>query len=265
MDAAILLPGRRTVAVVRQGLTSDRTAFSKRLWRLWEGPVPGAVLLLAPDEVRLRHARRLLAGARAPAMVALESHIARAVDGDPVWRVPSIGAAINLRSALDRAGVGGLLPAEPMLSRVSIPWDVPGDFPGTDLPEYLLPSPPQVRREAHSRSALRLAPHLAQRPGQSAGRIGVEGVPTGERPRGVRARYAGRRSRPPPGPHRQGAGAAGPQGPRLLRHRQEALEASHPWTRKRPSTGATSPAHGAGSFSGTRTTPTRCTSSWRPW
>ena len=31
MDAVIFLPGRRTVAVVRQGLTSDRTAFSKRL------------------------------------------------------------------------------------------------------------------------------------------------------------------------------------------------------------------------------------------
>ena len=37
MDAAILLPGGRTVAVVRQGLTSDRTGFSKRLWRLREG------------------------------------------------------------------------------------------------------------------------------------------------------------------------------------------------------------------------------------
>ena len=140
MDAAILLPGRRTVAVVRQGLTSDRTAFSKRLWRLWEGPVPGAVLLLMPDEVRLRHARRLLTGARSPALLALERDVAQANDGDPMWRLPSISAAIDLRSALDRAGVGSPLPAEPRLSRASIPWDIPGDFPGPDLPEYMLPA-----------------------------------------------------------------------------------------------------------------------------
>ena len=34
MDAAIMLPDGRTVAVVRQGPTADRTAFSKRMWRL---------------------------------------------------------------------------------------------------------------------------------------------------------------------------------------------------------------------------------------
>ena len=34
MDAAITLPDGRTVAVVRQGPTADRTAFSKRMWRL---------------------------------------------------------------------------------------------------------------------------------------------------------------------------------------------------------------------------------------
>ena len=140
MDAVLLLPGRRTVAVVRQGLTSDRTAFSKRLWRLWEGPVPGAVLLLMPDEVRLRHARRLLTRARAPALLALERDAAQANEGDPVWRLPSISAAIDLRSALDRAGVGGPLSAEPALSRASIPWDIPGDPPGSDLPEYMLPA-----------------------------------------------------------------------------------------------------------------------------
>ena len=36
MDAAVTLPDGRAVAVVRQGLTADRTAFSKRLWRLRE-------------------------------------------------------------------------------------------------------------------------------------------------------------------------------------------------------------------------------------
>ena len=63
MDAAIILPDERIIGVVRQGLTSDRTSFSKRLWRLRDGPSPSAILVLLPDEVRLRQARRLLAGA----------------------------------------------------------------------------------------------------------------------------------------------------------------------------------------------------------
>ena len=59
MDAALALPDGRTLAIVRQGRTADRTGFAKRLWRLGEGQ--GGVLLLLSDEVRLRHARRLLA------------------------------------------------------------------------------------------------------------------------------------------------------------------------------------------------------------
>ena len=54
MDAAVTLPSGRIVGIVRQGLTADRTAFSKRLWRLGEGARPSAVLLLTPDEVRMR-------------------------------------------------------------------------------------------------------------------------------------------------------------------------------------------------------------------
>ena len=62
LDAALLLPGGRSVAVVRQGNTSDRTAFAKRLWRLGQLTPASAVLMVLPDEVRLRQARRLAAG-----------------------------------------------------------------------------------------------------------------------------------------------------------------------------------------------------------
>ena len=58
LDAAIALPDGRTLAVVRQGNTSDRTAFGKRLWRLGQLPPTSAVLMLLPDEVRLRQARQ---------------------------------------------------------------------------------------------------------------------------------------------------------------------------------------------------------------
>ena len=103
MDAAIELSGGRTLAVVRQGLAADRTGFAKRVWRLWEGPIPGAVLVLVPDEARLRHARRLLTGAPAPAMLALERDAVLAAGGERVWHLPSIAAAIDLGSALRRA------------------------------------------------------------------------------------------------------------------------------------------------------------------
>ena len=84
MDAAMTLPDGRTVAVVRQGLTADRTAFSKRLWRLREALRPSAVLLLMPDEVRLRHARRFMAGAPSIAFLALECDAAAAGASAPI-------------------------------------------------------------------------------------------------------------------------------------------------------------------------------------
>ena len=51
MDAALALPDGRSLFVVREGRMADRTAFGKRLWRLREGPRPGAYLLLVPDAV----------------------------------------------------------------------------------------------------------------------------------------------------------------------------------------------------------------------
>ena len=145
MDAAILLPGGRTVAVVRQGLTSDRTGFSKRLWRLREGALTGAVLLLMPDETRLRYARRLLAGSPAPAFLALERDAASAGPADPVWRPPAVNATLDLRSALARIRPGGALPTEPQLSRATLP---ASDGAGLGIPDYMLPAPlkPAERR-----------------------------------------------------------------------------------------------------------------------
>ena len=112
MDAAMTLPDRRTVAVVRQGLTADRTAFSKRLWRLREALRPSAVLLLMPDEVRLRHARRFMAGAPSIAFLALERDAAAAGASAPIWCPPSGPALLDLRTALSYARRRGAWPAE---------------------------------------------------------------------------------------------------------------------------------------------------------
>ncbi len=140
MDAAIALPGGRTVAVVRQGHTTDRSGFAKRLWRLREGPRFGGVLLVVPDETRLRYARRLLTGAyAATAVLALERDAAAGASGR-VWRLPSVNATVDLRAAIDRMDPEGAFPAERPLARVSLPEDLSSDAPGRPVPDSMLPA-----------------------------------------------------------------------------------------------------------------------------
>ena len=121
LDAAVALPDGRAIAVVRLGAATDRTGFSKRLWRLREGPQPAAVLMLMPDEVRLRHARRLLAGAPFIAYLALERDAASAGAGAPIWRTTSGAAPFDLRTVLDHTGPRGPWPEEEPPVRASLP------------------------------------------------------------------------------------------------------------------------------------------------
>ena len=127
LDAALLLPGGRTLGVMRQGSAADRTAFAKRLWRLGQGPLPGAVLVLASDGVRLRHARGLLARTPVNALLALERDAALAGTGAPVWRPPSGGARLHLGYVLERLRPGGDLPEEGPPSQASLPGDLASD------------------------------------------------------------------------------------------------------------------------------------------
>ena len=140
MDAAVALPDGRVIAVVRQGPATDRTGFSKRLWRLREGTQPAAALLLMPDEVRLRHARRLLAGAPFIAYLALERDAASAGAGASLWRTPSGAAFLDLRTVLDHTGPRGPWPDEEPPARASLPTDLDGEA-GEDwmLPTMLKP------------------------------------------------------------------------------------------------------------------------------
>ena len=141
LDAAIELSDGRTLGIVRQGLTSDRTGFSKRLYRLGEGPLPGAVLMLMPDEVRLRHTRRALDGSPVPAILALERDAAWAGPSEPVWRLPSAAPALDLRyvlfTYLDQGG-RFIAESEPMLA--TPPGDIAPGSPGKRLPGWLLPA-----------------------------------------------------------------------------------------------------------------------------
>ena len=88
LDAAVALPGGRTLGVIRQGGTVDRTAFSDRVGRLLdpERALPQALLALLPDGAHLRQSRRLLARYPGPVYLATERDVARSLAADPVWR-----------------------------------------------------------------------------------------------------------------------------------------------------------------------------------
>ena len=139
LDAALLLPGGRTLGVVRQGPSADRTAFAKRLWRLGQGPLPGAVLVLASDEVRLRHARWLLARTPVNALLALEGDAVLAGLDAPAWRPPSGGARLDLGYVLKRLRPGGEIPVEGPPSQASLPGDLTSDARSA-LPVLLKPA-----------------------------------------------------------------------------------------------------------------------------
>ena len=140
LDAGLLLPDGRTVGVVRQGLTSDRTGFAKRLWRLRQTSLPVTVLVLVPDEVRLRHARRLLTGAPFSAVLALERDAVLAGEADRIWRLPSVNAALNLGHVLSYIEGRSGLPAAPPSSRTTLPDDLASGGSMLTAPDHLLPA-----------------------------------------------------------------------------------------------------------------------------
>ena len=135
LDAALTLPGGRTLGILRLGTSADRTGFAKRVWRLAEWPLPGAVLVIVPDEVRLRHARRLLARTPVAALLALEADAALAGTEHRIWRPPTGSAALDLGYALGRLRPGGQLIEEGPLSQAAIPGHA-----GDALPTLLKPA-----------------------------------------------------------------------------------------------------------------------------
>ena len=140
LDAALALPDGRTVGIVRRGQTSDRSPFANRMWKLRVGPLSRAVLVLMPDPVRLRHARRMLDGFPVPVFLAVESEAVQATPDDPVWSPQAVNNAVGLRHALDRLTPGGELPEEPEPQRASVPADLAVAGPGWSVPDYLLPA-----------------------------------------------------------------------------------------------------------------------------
>ncbi|MXY42475.1 MAG: winged helix-turn-helix transcriptional regulator [Dehalococcoidia bacterium] len=139
MDAAMTLPDGRTIGVVRQGLTADRSGFAKRIWRMRDEPTPGVVLMLMADHVRLRHARRLFSTTRIPALFAVEREAVLSKPGHRIWSPSAVGASLDLRYVLDRLEPGGELPVETEPQRADLPADVAIEGPDWDISDPMLP------------------------------------------------------------------------------------------------------------------------------
>ena len=140
LDAGIVLNDGRTIGVVRQGLTPDRTGFAKRLWRVREGPPVGGLLLLLPDAVRLRHARRLAASMPFPALLGQGRDVVWCGPDSPGWQLPSVNTVLDLTAALGHVKGGNGLPAEQPTLRATLPRDIGTNFTDKNAPEWLLPA-----------------------------------------------------------------------------------------------------------------------------
>ena len=141
LDASMMLPDGRTVGVIRQGPTADRTSFSDRVRRLLdpEQSRPRSLLALMPNEARLRQARRLLARYPGPVYLTLERDASRLLADDRVWRATSAPALLSLREFFAHLHPGGSLPWESSSSRRSLPDDI-GLLQAEDsVPDHLLP------------------------------------------------------------------------------------------------------------------------------
>ena len=126
LDAAIVFEDGRSVGVVRWGAMSDGTAFSKRMWRVLDGRASGVggLLVIVPDGVRLRWARRLLARAFVPVRLVVERNVLVAGKDDAVWSGPSGGEPLTLGAALEGVRPRRPFPSEPALREPSPPDDL---------------------------------------------------------------------------------------------------------------------------------------------
>ena len=142
LDAAMALPDGRTVGVIRQGHTADRTSFSDRVRRILDPELsrPRALFALMPDEARLRQARRLLARYPGPAYLALERDAARLLAEDRVWHGTSAPALLTLWDIFAHLRTGGSLPWERPTLRLSLPGDTDLHEIDDDVADHLLPA-----------------------------------------------------------------------------------------------------------------------------
>ena len=142
LDAAMSLADGKTIGIIRQGATTDRTAFADRVRWLpnTQQALPRALLALMPDEARLRQARKLLARYPGPVFLAPERDVANSEADDRIWRITSNDAVLSLDEAIAHMRPGGGLPTEAPLTRLALPFDLAAPEESERVPDHLLPA-----------------------------------------------------------------------------------------------------------------------------
>ncbi|MXY85264.1 MAG: hypothetical protein F4Y95_01900, partial [Chloroflexi bacterium] len=135
VDLCLRLADGRTVALARLGRINERRSLARRLARLRDGPAFAAVLLLAPDETRLRETARRLRTMPQRCFLALERDAVTAGLDSLIWRAPSAEVALSLREALGLAGPHNSWPTERPLVRVSPPAE---EYSADRPPDWML-------------------------------------------------------------------------------------------------------------------------------
>ena len=99
------------------------------------------MLLLAPDEVRLRQVSRMLDNLPLLGFLALESDAAQAAAGQSrIWRTPASPVSLDLQELLDYVPSGGELPEAGPARREAVPADLRLDLKDDEsVPPHLLP------------------------------------------------------------------------------------------------------------------------------
>ena len=120
-DAGLALADGRTLAILRLGRGVERTALAHRFRRLREGPGYSAALVLAADDTRLRHLRRLARGLPFSCYLAVERHALAASGDDAVWVSRAGGPSLSLRNALSFVRTQGEWTRERTPARRSAP------------------------------------------------------------------------------------------------------------------------------------------------
>ncbi len=141
LDAGMVLSDGRTIGILRQGSTTEKTGFSKRIWRLLERDIQGldALMVIVPDMMRMRHTRGLLRRTLVPVFLALEKDVAEGIARAKIWRFPSAGAVIDLPFIMKHMSTKGILPDEQPLARPLMPKEIEKLDDDLYVPDYLLP------------------------------------------------------------------------------------------------------------------------------
>ena len=88
----------------------------------------------------MRHARRLAAPAPLPILLSVELDAAWCGPDSPVWQLPSVNAALDLKAALGHIQGSGKMPEEPQPLRATPPRDIAPNLNEKNSPDWLLPA-----------------------------------------------------------------------------------------------------------------------------